>query len=65
MNQKLGRNTIVLLGVGHTNSHVLRMWKMGKRPPNSQLVCVTDFPIATYSGTVSYTHLTLPTIYSV
>ena len=50
MNQKLGRNTIVLLGVGHTNSHVLRMWKMGKRPPNSQLVCVTDFPIATYSG---------------
>ena len=50
MNQKLGRNTIVLLGVGHTNSHVLRMWKMGERPPNSQLVCVTDFPIATYSG---------------
>ena len=50
MNQKLGRNTIVLLGVGHTNSHVLRMWKMGKRPHNSQLVCVSDFPIATYSG---------------
>ena len=50
MNQKLGRNTIVLLGVGHTNAHILRMWKMGKRPDNAQLVCVSDFPIATYSG---------------
>ncbi len=50
MNQKLGTNNIVLLGVGHTNAHVLRMWKMGKRPRNAELVCVSDFPIATYSG---------------
>ncbi len=49
MQKKLGRNTVVLLGVGHTNAHVLRMWKM-KPLPNTQLVCVTDFPIATYSG---------------
>ena len=49
MQKKLGRNTVVLLGVGHTNAHVLRMWKM-KPLPNAQLVCVTDFPIATYSG---------------
>lgn len=49
MQKKLGRNTVALLGVGHTNAHVLRMWKM-KPLPNTQLVCVTDFPIATYSG---------------
>lgn len=50
MNQKLGTNNIVLLGVGHTNAHVLRMWKMGRRPRNSELICVSDFPVATYSG---------------
>ena len=49
MQQKLGRNTVVLLGVGHTNAHVLRMWKM-KRPKNAQLVCVSDYPVVTYSG---------------
>lgn len=49
MQQKLGRNTVVLLGVGHTNAHVLRMWKM-KRPKNAQLVCVSNFPVVTYSG---------------
>ena len=52
MNQKLGTNNIVLLGIGHTNAHVLRMWKMGKRPRNSELICVSDFPVATYSGMV-------------
>lgn len=50
MNQKLGTNNIVLLGVGHTNAHVLRMWKMGKRPKNAELICVSDFPVSTYSG---------------
>lgn len=49
MQKKLGRNTVVLLGVGHTNAHVLRMWKMNPLP-NAQLVCVSDFPVATYSG---------------
>ena len=49
MQKKLGRNTVVLLGVGHTNAHVLRMWKM-KPLPNAQLVCVSNFPVATYSG---------------
>lgn len=51
MQKKLGRNTVVLLGVGHTNAHVLRMWKM-KPLSNAQLVCVSNFPIATYSGMV-------------
>ncbi len=49
MQKKIGRNTIVLLGVGHTNAHVLRMWKM-QPLANAQLVCVSDFPAATYSG---------------
>ena len=49
MEKELGRNTIVLLGAGHTNAHVLRMWKM--RPiEDAQLVCVSNHPIATYSG---------------
>lgn len=49
MQKKLGRNTVVLLGVGHTNAHVLRKWKM-KPFENAQLVCISDFPTATYSG---------------
>ena len=49
MYKRLGRNTVVLLGVGHTNAHVLRMWKMDP-PQNAQLICVSDFPIVTYSG---------------
>ena len=49
MEKKLGRNTIVLLGAGHTNAHILRMWKM-KPIENTQLVCVSNHCIATYSG---------------
>ena len=49
MQKKLGRNTVVLLGVGHTNAHVLRNWKM-KPFENAQLVCISNFPTATYSG---------------
>lgn len=49
MQRRLGRNTVVLLGVGHTNAHVLRMWKM-KPLENAQLVCISNFPKATYSG---------------
>ena len=49
MQKPLGRNTVVLLGVGHTNAHVLRMWKM-QPIANAQLICVSNFPVATYSG---------------
>lgn len=45
----LPRKDIVLLGVGHTNAHVLRMWRM-KPIPNARLTCISDFPVATYSG---------------
>ncbi len=41
--------SIVLLGIGHTNAHVVREWE---RSPiqNCQLVCISNFPNATYSG---------------
>lgn len=40
---------IVLLGVGHANAHVLRMWR--RQPiPGARLVCVSSFPVAAYSG---------------
>jgi selenide, water dikinase len=40
---------IVLLGIGHTNAHVLRMWRTHP-PPHARLTCVSDQPTATYSG---------------
>ena len=40
---------VVLLGIGHTNAHVLRMWRM-HRPKNARLTCVSNDAIATYSG---------------
>ena len=49
MQKQLGRNTVVLLGIGHTNAHVLRMWKM-QPIENAQLVCISNFSKVTYSG---------------
>jgi len=40
---------IVLLGVGHTNAHVLRMWRMHPLR-NARLTCISNFGAATYSG---------------
>ncbi|MBS1817584.1 MAG: FAD-dependent oxidoreductase [Acidobacteria bacterium] len=40
---------IVLLGAGHTHLHVLRHWQDQPRP-GITLTCVSDFPVATYSG---------------
>jgi len=45
----LPKRDIVLLGIGHTNAHVLRMWRM-KPIADAQLICVSNFPAATYSG---------------
>ncbi len=40
---------IVLLGIGHTNAHVLDRWR--REPlPGARLVCVSSFAAATYSG---------------
>jgi len=44
-----GRHQVVLLGIGHTNAYIVRHW--AERPiPNCDLVCITKFPTATYSG---------------
>ncbi len=49
MKETLSSRHIVLVGVGHTNAHVVRMW--GMHPiPDTDLTCVSDFPVATYSG---------------
>ena len=49
MDQKLPKHDIVLLGAGHTNAHIIRMWRM--RPiRDARLTCVSNFPVATYSG---------------
>jgi selenide, water dikinase len=49
MHTTLPRYDIVLLGLGHTNAHVLRMWRMSPIP-DARLTCVSNFPVVTYSG---------------
>ena len=49
MIERLSRRHVVLLGIGHTNAHVLRMWKMHALP-DTDLTCISDNTIATYSG---------------
>lgn len=49
MRSELPQNDIVLLGVGHTNSHVLKMWRMNPIT-NARLTCISNFGVATYSG---------------
>ena len=49
MFSSLPQHSVVLLGIGHTNAHVLRMWRM--RPlRDARLTCVSNFAEATYSG---------------
>lgn len=47
--QTLPSKDVVLLGIGHTNAHILRMWRM-RPPPDARLTCISDQAIATYSG---------------
>jgi len=49
MQTKLPKRTVVLLGIGHTNAHVLRMWRM-KPIDDAQLICISNTWTATYSG---------------
>lgn len=49
MHSTLPKHTVVLLGVGHTNAHIARMWRM-KGLPNTQLICVSNHWAASYSG---------------
>lgn len=49
MQDSLPKHTIVLLGAGHTNAHIIKMWRM-QPIRDVQLICVSNFGIATYSG---------------
>ena len=40
---------VVLVGIGHTNAHVVRMWGMNPIP-DADLTCISDYSVATYSG---------------
>ncbi|MFN3190169.1 MAG: selenide, water dikinase SelD [Aureliella sp.] len=46
---RLASKEIVLLGVGHTNAHVVRKWAMAPIA-DTRLTCVSNFHVATYSG---------------
>lgn len=47
--EKLAGKHIVLLGIGHTNAHIVRKWAMAPIP-NADLTCISNYGIATYSG---------------
>lgn len=49
MQTNSAKNTIVLLGIGHTNAHILKSWKMNPID-DCQLICISNFPVSTYSG---------------
>ena len=49
MQTSLPERDLVLLGLGHTNAHVLRMWRMAPLD-GVRLTCISDFSTATYSG---------------
>ncbi len=46
---RVGTKSIVLLGVGHTNAHVVKEWASNSIP-GCKLTCISKFPTATYSG---------------
>ncbi len=52
--ETLPKNDIVLLGAGHTNAHIIRMWRM-KALSETRLTCVSNLTTATYSGMVAGT----------
>ena len=49
MKISLPHHEVVLWGIGHTNSHILRMWATDPIP-DARLTCVSNAPISTYSG---------------
>ncbi len=49
MIERLPSKHVVLLGIGHTNAHVVRMWGMNPIP-DASLTCVSNHTVATYSG---------------
>lgn len=49
MDDQLFSREIVLIGAGHTNMHVVRMWRMNPIP-DARLTLISPFSRATYSG---------------
>jgi selenide,water dikinase len=49
MDERSCRQHVVLLGIGHTNAHVVRMWGMNPLP-DTDLTCISNYSVATYSG---------------
>ncbi len=49
MMDALSSKHVVMIGIGHTNAHVVRMWRM-QAPADTDLTCISDFSVATYSG---------------
>lgn len=47
--ERLAGRHVVLLGIGHTNAHIVRMWRMNPIP-DTDLTCISDQPLASYSG---------------
>ena len=47
--ERLARRHVVLLGIGHTNAHIVRMWGMNPIA-GTDLTCISDKAVATYSG---------------
>ncbi len=47
--ERLPSKHVVLLGVGHTNAHIVKMWRDNPLP-DTGLTCISDNSIATYSG---------------
>lgn len=49
MNERLPSRHVVLLGIGHTNAHILRMYGM-QGLEDTALTCLSNYNLATYSG---------------
>lgn len=49
MQTSLPDHDIVLVGAGHTNAHIIRMWRMHPIP-GARLTCISDHSVAAYSG---------------
>lgn len=49
MNERLSSRHVVLLGIGHTNAHALRMYGM-QGLEDTALTCISNFNVASYSG---------------
>ncbi len=45
----MSQRNLVLLGIGHTNAHIVKQWETNPIK-DCKLTCISKFPTATYSG---------------